>query len=317
MVIGQRREREMNWKTYRATVLVGSLGLALLTSCGPRRVQLALNLEEGDVYRMRLLSQSMTVTVSEVGEGTSYDTSGFDITFTVTEVGDQGNAWIDAVYDWASMSTRAGTGEIEPPDEADPSAEGIEELEGRGFSVQIAPNGEVLQIAGHNDLLDEVLEDLGLDDEEILLGFGQMIESLIGDDGLKAQMSDVILRCPEGPVVVGDSWTATTELRGVLALVTERTYTLRTLEEGVATIDVIATVHTDPEAYPVDMTLYEITYDLAGSGEGVIEIDVETGWTTSGTVTSTLSGETVIVMGETELTVQTSVESVSTLDVQS
>jgi hypothetical protein len=287
---------------------------ALLTSCGPRQVQLGLKLEEGDVYRLRVISQSITATSSESGDSTTYDTSGFDVTFTVAEVDEDGNTWIDAVYDWAMANTRAGTGEVEPPEEVDPSEEGLGELEGKGFSFRVGPNGEVLEIAGHNDLLDAVLEEVGLTDEEIQLGLGQMMESLIGDDGLKAQLSDIIISYPDGRVAVGDSWTVNVELPGMLALLVESTYTLRELDEGIATIDVVSTVQTDADAYPVSLTLYDMSYDLLGSSEGVIEVEVETGWATSATITSTMSGEVVIVMAETELRVPMTVESVSTLE---
>ena len=305
----------VGWKKYGGgLVVLAVLCSALLTSCGPKQVQLALNVQEGDVYRVRLISQSITLWSRDTGDSTSYDTSGFDMTFTVAEVDGEGNVWFDVVYEWATSGTRAGTGDVEPPDESDPTGEGIEELEGRGFSVRVAPNGEVLDIEGYNELLNAVLEDLGLSDEEILLGFGQMIEALIGDDSLKVQVSDIIAEYPEGAVAVGDSWTVITELPGLLAVVVETTYSLRALEDGVATIDVDSTVNTDPAAYPVDMTLYEMTYDLSGSGEGVILVDVDTGLTSSATVTSTLSGEAVIVMGDLVTTSPMSVEGVTTIE---
>jgi hypothetical protein len=295
-------------------VAAAALGSLLLTSCAPTAVQLALKVQEGDVYRVRMISQSVTLSSSDAGDSTSYDTSGFDMTFTVAEVDEDGNIWLDIVYDWATTGTTAGTGDVDAPDEPDPGEEGVAELEGRGYSAKVAPNGEVLEIAGDNDLLNEVLDELGLSDEEILLGFGQMIENIIGDDGLKVQVSNVIPEYPEGEVEVGDSWTVTSELPGTLAMIVETTYTLRALEDGVATIDVASTVNTDPDAYPLDLTLYEITYDLSGSGEGLLQVDVDTGWTSSATITSTLSGESLIVMGDMELTVPMSVEGVTTLE---
>jgi hypothetical protein len=114
---------------------------------------------------------------------------------------------------------------------------------------------------------------------------GELVRALEGDEDFKSivpairergpgMMQDSFFPLPEGPVRPGDTWKDSREIEipGVGRVTSSGTYTLRSVQEGRAKIDLklSITLARDPEA----SAPFEIR---EGSGEGSLEFDVEAG----------------------------------------
>jgi hypothetical protein len=278
-----------------------------------------LNLEEGDAYHMRLVAEQEVTQTFEGMEQTTEQTMGFGFSFTTTEVDEEGNAWVDVAYDWVMMEQQGPMGEwmydsTDPTADVPPAAMGVSFLVGRGLSIKFTPAGDIEEIEGFEQLMDGILQELGITDEQALEQARQLMREQFNEDTLREQVGNVTIDYPEGAIRIGDQWTSTVASGGQMPLTMESTYTLQAFEEGIATVGMTSTLATDPDAEMADLGFYQMGYALSGGQDAVIEVDIETGWSLGSTITQTLSGEVILVVGEEETTMPMSIDSVISLE---
>ena len=174
--------------------------------------------------------------------------------------------------------------------------------------------GEIIHIEGLDEMYIEMIDDLDIADEVEREQMKQLFRDQFGDETLKGQMGKMMMEYPAGPIHVGDTWTESMESTAIVPLVIETTYTLRSYENGMATIDSKSIITLHPDAEMLDLGYAKIGYNLSGEQEGTTILDVETGLTISATITQTLSGEMTMIMEEEELTVPMSILGETTIE---
>jgi hypothetical protein len=85
-------------------------------------------------------------------------------------------------------------------------------------------------------------------------------------------------------------------------LVVSTTYTLAERKDGVATLNVEATLKSNPDGKPMEMGPMTIKHELKGTQKGTITIDEATGWYAGGEMTQELEGKMTMsgAPGQTE-----------------
>jgi hypothetical protein len=281
--------------------------------------QMQLNLKEGEVFHIRMVSDQEISTTVEGQKQEIIQKIGYGYTYTVTSVDAEGNVSIDIVYNWILLEQETDFGKVQfdssnPPEEIPPEAEGYNALLGKGFSIRITPQGEILDIEGLDEMYMGMIDDLDITDETEREQMKQLFRDQFGNDALKEQMGNLMMDYPEGPIRVGDTWTQSVESTAIVPLIIETTYFLRSYENGIATIDARSTITTHPDAEMLDLGYAKIGYNLSGEQEGTTLLDVETGLTLNGTITQTLSGEMTMIMEDEEMTVPMSILGVTTIE---
>lgn len=266
-------------------------------------VVLQLDLEEGAVYRIRMLT---TQDISQSFEGQTFDVSqtmGFEYTYTVTSRDPDGSAWVDVSYTRAifESDTPFGTDtydSADPPAQIPEGAEGFAAVVGSGFSMRIGSDGEILEIVGLDEMIDQMLSELDLPDPEIRQAFELTIREQYGDEAMKDQLGGLLFDFPEGSLRVGDTWTSTQETTAMFPVVVENTYTLLDFDESTALIEVRSEISSGTGEGGMDMGLFAFDFTISGSQEGMIQVDLKTGLTNS-IIEQSLMGEmTIVVEGE-------------------
>lgn len=304
-------------RKYLAYVFIGMVCLTMLVACTQEQeeIQLEMDLQEGEVYRIRTV---MDQEISQTLEGQALDmeqTMGFIFSFTVTEVEESGAAWMDVVYDWILVEQSGPAGELhydssEPSTEESPTAMLFGALVGKGFSVKIAPDGSILAVEGVNEMVSEMLDGLGVTDPTMRTQAEQQLQSQYSDEALMEQLGNVNVEFPEGTVEIGDSWTSTVVSAGQFPLFIESVYTLRAVEGNVATVDVQSTISSDPDAAPANMGMFGAEYNLVGEQDAVTRINMDTGWTIDSVITQTISGDMILTMESEAITVPMSIDTI-------
>ncbi len=296
-------------KWYIAVILV--LGL-LLTGCRitwgeVREIQMQLSLEEGAAYRI-LITTEQYITQTFEGEETAIEQMmGFEMRYLLRETDADGNIWVDLSYERIMMQMSSG-GEMLQYDSDDTTADvpsefmGFGMLIGKGFSMLLTPDGEVLAVDGIEAMLDDIMEDLGLSEAEAEY-MRQILGEQFNEQTLKEQMGNITIDYPEGIVRIGDTWTSQVVVSGQLPVVVNNVYTLQGYADNIATVSVTSTIQTDAAQAVVDAGLYQISYDLEGAQQGTMQIDVQTGLTSNSMVTQTISGSMVFSMDDMEMVV--------------
>jgi hypothetical protein len=281
--------------------------------------QMHLNLKEGDVFHIRMVSEQEISTTIEGEKQDIIQKIGYGYTYTVTSVDPEENMSIDIVYDWILLEQETDFGKVQydssdPPEEIPPEAEGYNALLGKGFSIIMNSHGEVINIEGLDEMYIEMIDDLDIADETEREQMKQLFRDQFGDEALKEQMGKMMMEYPEGSIHVGDTWTLSMESTVLVPLLFETTYSLRSYENGMATIDAKSIITLQPDAEMLDLGYAKIGYNLTGEQEGTTILDVETGLTINATITQTLSGEMTMIMEEEELTVPISILGETTIE---
>jgi hypothetical protein len=256
---------------------------------------LRMNLQPGEAYRVRFSTEQQ---IHQSMQGQSLDTEqriGYEYNYSIRSADAAGNTWIDVVYTWVHFEQETVLGSVlydsdNPPAQIPPGAEGFAALLGNGFSMLVTPQGEVLEIEGIEAMYDQMLEAMDFPDPATEEQFRQAIQQQFGEDALKQQMNGASFEFPQEAVQVGDSWTVSTETTAVMPMAMESTYTLRRVEGNVATVEMRSLISPNPDAGPVDFGLFQIAYSLSGEQEGVIQVDLASGLSSS-QIRQSLSGE--------------------------
>jgi hypothetical protein len=280
---------------------------------------LRLNLKEGAVYRIRMLT---TQDLTQSFEGQTFDNRqkmGFEYTYTVTSQDPDGSAWVDVIYTRAIFESETPFGtdsydSADPPSQIPEGAEGFAAVVGSGFSIKIGSDGEILEIVGLDEMIDQILSGLDLPDPEMRQAFELAIREQYGDQAMKDQLGGLLLDFPEGSLRVGDTWTSTQESTATLPVVVENTYTLLSFDENTALIEVRSEISTGAGEGGMDMGLFAFDFTLSGTQEGMIQIDLKTGLSNS-IIDQRLVGEMTIVVEGEEVSVPLSI--LQTIQVES
>jgi len=262
-------------------------------------VLLQLRLQKGQTYRQRVTSQQ---TISQTLFDTAMvmtQTIGMGYAYEVEDVDARGNMQIRATYDWILYRVEIPSVGVIEYDSSDPSAqpppgaEAFAALIGEGFQVRIAPDGEILEVDGVEEMLENILDKLPPAQRESL---EEALRQQFSSDALKDEMGKSFVIYPDKPVGVGDSWKEKQVTGiGTLPITLDTTWTLKMRRGGRSTVEVTSLIETIP-GMPAEQGSTGAIYRLVGEQRGTIEIDESTGWIIRGIVTQHLSGE--VQMGD-------------------
>ncbi len=308
-----------------ATVLAVLVLLSSATArAGDDKINFAFHLEEGQSYKLLVTTDQEILQQVQGREMKVRQTLGIGYTFAVTDVDDEGTATIDVTFGPVStkVDTSMGTFEYDsedPPDEVPMPAQNMAALLGKSFTMKLTTKGEVAEVTGTEALLNEMLELIDVPEGPIKDKMIEDVKKQFGEAGLKETMGNRTAIFPDQPVGIGDSWTRTVTVSAGLPMVTETTYTLVGRDDGIATIEIEATVKANPDAEPISMGPMTMRYELEGTQEGTLKIDEATGWYAEGTMTKNLEGK-VIMSGmpgqEGEMPIAMTVKSTITFETE-
>jgi len=199
---------------------------------------------------------------------------------------------------------------------------------GRSFVVKVTPEGKIVELEGLAEMYQQMAEPLvEYEDEATRQKYAGMetegseedvkrqidranqkygsrakrIEATrekLGEgpysreENIRDMLDEVIMSFPGGPVGIGDSWMGAPLSMGDLEL-GDCTYTLRETSQTAVLVDTSLKIEVEDEVPArADGSRGSSRTTLAGSGQGSLEIDLNTGWMILKNMTLTYSGET-------------------------
>jgi hypothetical protein len=165
-------------------------------------------------------------------------------------------------------------------------------LADKKFKALISEKGLVQEVNGLDEMVDKATE--GLPGGEAIL---EMVKNSIGIDGFTKNLEMTTDIFPEGKVKVGDSWSKEQFVSVGLPIISKSTYTLKSINDGVAIIDVSATFSTDPNNATTNLQGLEATQFFEGTRSGSLMVDAATGWINSGELKDNIAGSMTIAPG--------------------
>jgi hypothetical protein len=279
-------------------------------------VSIKLNLQQGETYG---LQTTMTQTIHQTIEGESQviaQTYRIGYSVNVAKVEPNGNIVARAQFSSVAMKMNApGLGEIafdsastttstSPETQAIGAVFGA--MVGKGFSMTITPTGAVQNVTGLEELVNSILDSLGLSAEEFASS-KQTLEQQFSAEAQQDAWSSSLDYLPSGPVSVGQSWKKQASLSQGFPILLDTSYTLKDLKGGIATIDVSSTIQSATDA-SMDLQGLGISYQLSGTQTGTIQVRLDTGWIAKSSMQQSISGTIGAKIGDQELSWPMSIE---------
>lgn len=231
-------------------------------------------MQTGDVYNVHVVTHVDTdVTINAEDKQANQDMD-INMSMKVQDVDKDHNATLYCQYDSIQFSTSAG--------KSDPFSDA---LIGKGFSIKVDPKGDVLEVSGVNERIDQVVDAMTVD-EQRKQELRKLMQQSLGDQALKTMM-DRFGHLPEQVSHVGDSWEDTVTTQAMCPVTVKTKWTLLSDHNGILAISEKGVIST---AAQINEHGVPITINLTGSCQGNIQVHKEQAFLRSGTVLKRISG---------------------------
>jgi len=287
----------MKFKKGIVTYFLLVLSLFILTSCGPKKVELGFNVKQGEKYKVQ---QSIEQKIVQTLEGQSLESNQnikMGYIYDVTTVDDKGVATITTTFDSVSV-TITGNGEnlqydsTKTENSNDPLATVYGGIIGKSLTMRIDKQGNVLELQGVDKLMGDLINNLSIENPQEKQQLLQALEQNFGDEALKESFSKVTKVYPPAGTKVGDSWEDTQTLNMGYPITISNKYTLKEEQGDFLTIDMNSDIKTS-SAEPMDMMGIRARYDLSGNQTGSFKLNKNSGIAESGNSTQKMAGSIV------------------------
>ena len=293
----ENKEKQENAVIKKAILIVIILNISILFSSAPAQdgIQPRLNLEPGTSY---ICTMDMTRHIMQTTGGDNQVMEQdllLEWDYKILSKKDNGNYEISARYDRVKSSQTFGMQKVEfdsdsMPDYIDPSMIGYKHMVGSELKMEITPEGRVKKLDGFQEILDKIIEELNIPDSPERNQIINNLRGQFGDEAMRQSFEQITSFYPEEPVNTGDQWHSESAMDVGFPIVVDSDYKLLSRENGMAEIDVAATVHSNPGSDNIDMGSFSLTYIIDGTQNGRITLDESSGLPVSSDITQQFTG---------------------------
>jgi hypothetical protein len=194
---------------------------------------------------------------------------------------------IEATYNHILISMTSPMGEMKY-DSKDPKQDAsgmnmMDSLIGKSFMMSIAPDGQIIKVSG----LDAIVASFNMDSNPAAQ---QSIKSQLNDTAIRMMMQSSFDMYPGHKVKVGDTWNKKQQMTvSGINISMENRYTLKSVENGKATLSVISDLSLPKTEMGADSAKTQM--ELSGKQDGTIELDIATGQVISSKTISDIKGK--------------------------
>ena len=253
------------------------------------KYDLFYNLEVGKTYT-QTIAANVDIAQNIMGQSMDMETT-MDMTFSfvVTDIAD-GLIKTEASYKSVAMSMSTPMGSFSfSSEESDPSSplafmsDLFRSMAGSTFTMSMTKYGEVVEVAGLEEMIDKAIGSLDLPASAIAEAKASMKQEFNEEKFLDQMRNNVVF--PDHPVAIGDSWNTSASMD---QMDLENTYTLKEVTDTEVIIDVKSKIK--------NMKMDGASGSLSGEQAGTTTLHRSSGWVKHANMKQNISG-TVTMQG--------------------
>lgn len=268
--------------------------------------KVSISLASGASYRYTISNESATELEANGKTVNTLHKSAIGITYDVQQ-DSAGNYVLRFHYDKIHLYTKTGDNETEldaanAAATLDPTEKMLGLLKEANITATISPSGNVIAISGYKELGEKILTGINADATSRSMAKTQW-EKVIGDGMVKKSIEQLFSVLPDGAMRIGDTWQKKARQKGEIDMNVTSTFTLKDIEDGIASIESEGEMTSDKgEAHVMG---YLVASDLQGDQQGEYEVETNTGMVLKNTTTSKLKGTLQVMGKEIPVTIKT------------
>lgn len=261
------------------------------------------------------VTMDQKVSVSVMGQNNDMSTSNTTAyTFKVDSVDPNGVASVTVTVDEMDLGASGGFSEMLSGMTGAAAGDSLTAeklgLKGKSFTMKVAPDGQVDQVAGMSSVVDEVSKKLVEETKKQLANMKlpaeaqamqgmmsqmqgmitEMVETqirrTIGDAAMQESMGDLLTMYTTTPVRVGDTWTrGVVRSQGMYPSISSETWKLVENKDGIAKLEFQSQIAPNNNAPAMTFAGMSIQMLLSGQSSGTVELETANGWLTKSSST--------------------------------
>ncbi|MDA3844361.1 MAG: DUF6263 family protein [Candidatus Kapabacteria bacterium] len=246
-------------------------------------VAIGLNLEEGKTYRFSMATDQAMNVQSVQGLIKTNTKMGYEFSYKVNSVNGEGVAAITIKYENIFYETVTPQGSLSydsknPPAQMPPGLKGYAAVLGNSFDIELSPQGKVNAVTGLDKIVEAILAlgDFKSPEEKTMAE--RQVRSQFSVDIMSQNVENIFFFFPGKDVAVGDSWVKENYITAGVPRIMNYTWTLESVENGLATISANATIKNDPTMSKQAQGEMVREIKAVGQQAGTIVVDINTGW---------------------------------------
>jgi hypothetical protein len=268
-------------------LISGVIALSLVSlfaseSRSDQPLELRLILTEGDSYEcVMVLTRDMTQNIDGDEQKLNQELS-ISWNYEISGVTDDGIIDLKMTYKRIRIKQDFGFSQSEydsdnPPSYIEPSMKGYVTLIGSVLEVSLNDKGDVVRLSGAEDLIDRMVAEIDLPDSPMKDQMISGIRSQFGEVALRESLQQITSFYPATHVSAGDQWSSEKSLYTGFPMRILSRYTLISRDDGLAEIKVESEIAAGDDSSGIEMGPVNIFYDIAGTQNGIIEVDETSG----------------------------------------
>jgi len=260
--------------------IIKSTGLAILlltglTGFSQKTFHLKQDFPIGKKYDFSIVSDQI-ITQKVGGQTMNMNQNiGTDYTFNIKN-GDERLKDVEVTYNrmFIKSSAMGNTMNVDSNDSDTTKSNPLRGLTNAGFTMSLAPNGEVKTVIG----VDKMISDIAARSSKDSVAVKQMKATLsqqFNAESMRHTMETSLKIYPDKAIKIGESWVINAKMQISMPIETVTTYTLKEVKDGVAYLDLRGTLLSKGLFKSMGS---EIQSDLSGTNIGDAELDIQTGF---------------------------------------
>ena len=172
----------------------------------------------------------------------------------------------------------------------------LADIKGSSIKVTLNKMGKVINVTGNKEIIDKVLAGLFVyDDEKTKKVIKAQIGKLVGNDFIESTVSLGFNFYPDSAIKSGQSWSKKTSLTGEIKMDANVKYTLSSIDDGIAKIDIESILASSGVNKPISIMGQQVEADISQKTIGSLEVDIATSMLTEGKMKSTINGTITVL----------------------
>lgn len=169
-----------------------------------------------------------------------------------------------------------------------------EKLLNHQFDISFDTVGKMTLAENYNTIFEENFRSADIFDNTNFEQLKLQVKEEFNNNTFEQTMRYFQYAYPMDSVNVGDSWTIIDTIYPYFGVLSTMTYTLKEIKNDIAYIDIKADLTKDPNAKGIDMDLMHLKFNLKGQQEGLVLLDLNTGWVRKMSLAQEVTGKMTV-----------------------
>jgi hypothetical protein len=174
------------------------------------------------------------------------------------------------------------------------SADGYDKLINHTFNVNIDRLGNLERIENFDNIYDKSFGNADIFSRTDFDGIKNQIKSQFSNQTVESVMRYFQYNYIEDSIEVGDFWMMTDTLYPSYGVISTMTYTLKEIKNNIAYFEIKSDLKKDPNFKGIDMDMMYLKFNLSGQQEGLVLLDIKTGWVRKMSIAQRLTGKMTV-----------------------